>query len=326
MNSKIAGTASALFLSILAAGCGGGGSQAAGANDGLPPMAASSITAGNAESVAGQGYATVSTIDEQTGVGTQFLLGVSITAGQISPLKGPLTLLYKHSAESANLVVGATVNCTDGGTVTYTETNTSLAITAYSCLEDGLLMNGSLSLVLSNVIGDPDVDAAWSADMAINFQNFAATENGIGIRINGDMTVDYSQTSSQVIDAIISGQSLHVLYLENGSTVLNSLLKPYSFNVRQNLNTYTSTADFTYASTGSSLGDISYQVATNTAFESTGSAYPHAGSLTVTATDNSTVTLTALDDTNVRLDIDLNGDSTIEETITTTWTDLADAV
>jgi len=48
---------------------------------------------------------------------------------------------------------------------------------------------------------------------------------------------------------------------------------------------------------------------------------PYAGILRVTADDGSTLRMVALDETNVRLDLDFNGDSIIDQEIATTWTD-----
>lgn len=328
MNCRLAGTASALILSMFATACGGGGDGGGGegavSGDSLPTMASSTVTSQNAPSMAGQSYATVNTLSDQNALGNQLLLGVSVSQSQVDPLDAPLALLYKR-ASLPNLVVGATVNCTNGGTATYNESGSTVSVSASNCLEGSLLINGTVSITLDNMVGDPEVDSSWSADMAINAQNLTATQGGIGTRITGDMNVSYSQASSQVVNASASGQSLHVRYLENGSVVLNTLLKPYNFTLSQNANTYTSAANFTYASTGSAIGDVSYSVVTNSPFQSTGTAYPHSGSFTLTATKGKLI-LTALDSTNVRLELDTDGNGSIDDTINTTWTALTSAV
>jgi len=48
---------------------------------------------------------------------------------------------------------------------------------------------------------------------------------------------------------------------------------------------------------------------------------PYSGVLLVTANDRSTLRMVAMDDINVRLDLDFNGDSIIDQRIATTWTD-----
>ena len=46
---------------------------------------------------------------------------------------------------------------------------------------------------------------------------------------------------------------------------------------------------------------------------------PHSGVLLVTAADNSSMRMVAVGEFNVRLDLDYNGDSVIDESISTTW-------
>jgi hypothetical protein len=49
---------------------------------------------------------------------------------------------------------------------------------------------------------------------------------------------------------------------------------------------------------------------------------PHSGELRVTADDGSTLTIVALDTENVRLDVDYDGDGSLDTSITTTWAEL----
>ena len=46
---------------------------------------------------------------------------------------------------------------------------------------------------------------------------------------------------------------------------------------------------------------------------------PYEGELLVTASDGSTMRMVALDAYSVRLDLDLNGDLSVDESLTTTW-------
>jgi len=287
-------------------------------------MADSSVTSENAPSLAGQAYNSINGVTDQSELSFELLLGVSVSQFPSNPLKGPLTLLYKRSA-IPSMATGATYNCTNGGSVTYNESSNALSVDAHNCRED-VLVDGKVSIKLSNVVGEPSDIGNWSADIAIIYTDLTVVDGELGMRITGDMDVAYDQTSMDNFSASSSGDSLHMRYLESGSVVLNTLLKPYDFTFGQNGVTSTSGADFIYASSGSSLGDISYTLETHVPFESTGANYPHAGSFTVTATDGSTVTLTALDNTNVQLDLDLDGDSTVDETINTTWVALGDAV
>jgi len=286
-------------------------------------MAPSAVTSSNARTLAAQGYSNMDDAGGQSTLGVNLLVsGVSVSGSRPGLLTAPLALLSKH-ASLPNLVAGTTVGCSNGGTLTYDGPETLLNISASNCVEGTTVINGSMTIALSNVTGDPGASASWSADMDIDYKNISVIDSGVGIRITGDMTLNYNQTSPSQISASIAGDSLHMRYLENGTLVYNTLMTDYSLSNLQNVNAYSTLANFKHASTGSSLGSISYQVTTSQMFQRTGTAYPHSGVLKVLATNNSSVTLRALSNTNVRLELDTNGDGTIDETVNTTWATLA---
>jgi hypothetical protein len=78
---------------------------------------------------------------------------------------------------------------------------------------------------------------------------------------------------------------------------------------------YTQTSSGTLNSTLLS-GVVSY--ATPVDFEGSGLDYPDVGEFLVTGS-NSSSRLTAIDNVNVRIDIDTDGNGTTDETIDTTW-------
>ena len=49
---------------------------------------------------------------------------------------------------------------------------------------------------------------------------------------------------------------------------------------------------------------------------------PYSGVLQVTAADNSSMRMVAIDEFNLRIDLDFEGDSVIDESISTTWAEL----
>ena len=66
-------------------------------------------------------------------------------------------------------------------------------------------------------------------------------------------------------------------------------------------------------------GDVVYS--TETTFQGNEGEYPSTGVLLITG-DNSSARLVAVDATNVRIDIDNDGDGTLDETIDLTWAEL----
>ena len=66
-------------------------------------------------------------------------------------------------------------------------------------------------------------------------------------------------------------------------------------------------------------GDVVYS--TETTFQGNEGEYPNTGVLLVRG-DNSSARLVAIDATNVRIEIDTNGDGTVDEIIELTWAEL----
>ena len=63
---------------------------------------------------------------------------------------------------------------------------------------------------------------------------------------------------------------------------------------------------------------MSFRYATPVTFEGFDNGYPHTGELLITG-DSSSARLIALDDVNVRIEIDGDGDGAVDDTIDTTW-------
>ncbi len=122
----------------------------------------------------------------------------------------------------------------------------------------------------------------------------------------------------------ISGNSFGVKETENGATSSVTLIR---FNYSSSLfnNVYKDSSNFTVSGTLPNLGTVSYVVTTTVPFEST-TSYPYKGSMTVKATDNTALRLTAIDSTYVQIELDKNADGTFEESSKTTWTALESRV
>ena len=68
-------------------------------------------------------------------------------------------------------------------------------------------------------------------------------------------------------------------------------------------------------------GEIDYT--SPVTFQGAGAAYPFAGQMLVTGANSGTVRLIALDEINVRIETDTNGDGALELSEVTTWDDIA---
>ena len=68
-------------------------------------------------------------------------------------------------------------------------------------------------------------------------------------------------------------------------------------------------------------GEVSY--VTTMPFTGTQGQYPSTGELEITGRDDAMIRVIAMDSINVRLELDLDGDGAAEQTIDTTWAELA---
>jgi hypothetical protein len=69
-------------------------------------------------------------------------------------------------------------------------------------------------------------------------------------------------------------------------------------------------------------GAVNYD--TPVPFAGFGDEFPGSGELLVTGADNATLRLVALENGNVRIDADYDGDGTIDEVINMSWAELAE--
>jgi hypothetical protein len=198
----------------------------------------------------------------------------------------------------------------------------SMSISAANCIEGAQKMNGTMTFGFSNLSGTIGSSSAWSGTLSLTFANVSLEENGEVARANGDMTLRYSQTGYLVATASASGASLQMVQVKNGATVADETLTNFSYDASLNANVTTYSVNFTLSGTLGKLGNSSYTVKTLTPFKETDGAYPSSGSVKITAGDNSTAIVTAVDSANVRIELDKNGDGVIDETINTTWVNL----
>lgn len=151
--------------------------------------------------------------------------------------------------------------------------------------------------------------------VATDFQAATATDVATA---NGDATVTLDTTAAPAVAASVSGSSLTTDTNTNSATLTNYLTE-------QTLDAGLVPSPFTLASSGtldaSQLsGIVTYT--TPVVFEGFDANYPHTGELLVSGA-NSSARLIAIDEINVRIEIDSDGDGVIDETIDTTWAALA---
>jgi hypothetical protein len=316
-------------------GCGGGGGDTATTNATTP--VAASISATNASDAIAYAYSGVENLDGQSNSSALLVADASIDTQSTGLIAASLAQLYSGlqaqplDGVATGVTTSRTVACAGGGSISATVTEAvagtrsngdSMALTANNCVSDGDVLNGRVDFGFSDLSGTIGSSTAWSAKLAMNFTNFSVQSGGNTLRADGDMTLAYTQTGYQVATAVVSGSSLQMNLTKSDGTLISCTLTAYGMTGSINVGTYTSSANFIVTGSSPRLGTVNFTVRTNTAFRRTGAANPSTGSVTVTATDKSSATLTVLDSTYVKIDLDKNGDGVTDETSNTTWAEL----
>ena len=328
-----------LFLAIAStlvlSACGGGGGS--GSIAGPAPVQTSAltpITAANANKAAASGYSANDLIGNSSTSVTGVLTGVSIGGTGISAVSPVLKLVKRAAGQGGvQLLSGVTMSeaCSGGGTVTIDATlhNTqtvsngdTMTLVAKNCVEDGNTMNGSVTIAFSDVSGDFVNTSTGAATMDTHFTGFSIASASETASINGDMKIAIKVASASVSSIAISGKSLQVSEQKAGAAVANVTLADYALTGSTDGTSTTSAANFALSGNVNGLGQFAYTVKNIQPFVSVGSAMPGSGSLIVNGAASS-VTVTALNASSVRLDYSAKGDGTITQSTTLSWSEFA---
>lgn len=216
---------------------------------------------------------------------------------------------------------------TTSGDIANPETLTAgdtLNVDADNC-DDGLgeIVDGQLALTVSNFFGDI-FTGAYDLGMSISLSNFQITTAEKEIASNGVTFVSLNTTQ-------ITDYTLPTLYswasgssLTTDTNTASMTLTDYSMSQEIVIDgeaeptIHILNASGTLDSTDLD-GPVDYR--TTASFLGLGSDYPHTGELLTTGASSS-ARLIAVDNINVRIEIDLDGDGGVDETINSTWVEL----
>jgi len=322
-------------------GCGGGGGDTifSGGGGGTSPF---TITGSNAEDIAGAGLTL--TLDSASNAldTTTYLLGVQEQTRKrhvnlVSFTQDQLQLLLDASDGRMllppNTVIAAitskTTNC-DSGTgsivVSFEDADfsgdftdgDSATITYSNCNLGTIHYEGAMTMANFMITGAGDPMAhtgAWNISTTVSVNNLAVTEGGFTDTINGSFDFTAQTSDNDTHTFTLDGTSLSDQYTGSTDTLQN-----FHFDVSFTGTTgaYTLAASGTLSSTGLG-GTVTFS--TPTTLAGTDPALPDTGEMKFEG-DNSSVTATVLNATNVDLNIDLNGDGFTDTTINSDWATL----
>jgi hypothetical protein len=315
---------SVLSASVMIAACGSGGDQFGGAQ---PPTTTFAITSANAVTAASVSWQAIA------------------ASGDFGDLGGGLVL----STDSPGGFAKASVAQKAGGSLVNVVQQVPFGPEVLPCLTDGIVtLSGDIANPETLTVGDTfravyelcDDGAGEVIDGAIDFTvreftgdiltglymlsmdtvvtNLQVVTGTDTISNNGDVNVTLDTMLAPLVSAGVSGTSMTV-----DSNASSETLSAYSS--RQTVDGNLQTLPFTLSASGTLdstqlAGIIRYS--TPVTFAGEGADYPSSGALLVEG-DNSSARLTAVDNVNVTIEIDSNGDGVIDATIETTWVALA---
>jgi len=314
-------------------GGGGGGTYSVGV----------SITQANAKDVAATA---VNSVDTAQGLssGASVLTGVSINAtsgdfnfpdfivSQLNRVAGSPGLLNYGSLTGASF--SGTTQCTDiGGTSgTVTESGTvsvpnelnvgdTVTLVFNNCDLPDATINGTMSMMITQVSGDILFSTTFTLGVNVTLTSLSISDGVAVIMGNGDMSMLLDENGSTGNSRmVLSGNSLTATEGSSSET-----LTAYNFDFTGDFSGNFIASLAGTISSSSLGGTVSFISTTDfTGNDNVLNGDPTAGVLLITTNaDSSQEWLTALADATVKLEVDEDGDGTVDVTVMTTWSELS---
>lgn len=312
-----------LSASLLLAACSGGGEDFTGA--GGPTTEPTAITSANGVTATKAAWASVVASGDLSNLGGALPIASAPGDASIaaSGQPGKFLLRVSKSVPFGPIVL----ECLQTGTITISgDASDPLAVddtfrVESTMCDDGFgeVVDGIIDFTIRDVAGDVSQGAGYLLSMDAIVTNLQIANSTDTFLSNGDATVALDTTESPFIRAGSSGSSM-----TTDSSVSSDTISNYqsSQTVDGNLQTlpYTLSASGTLDTT---LLEGTVDYSTPLEFSGEGNAFPSEGVLLVRGA-NSTARLIAVDNVNVTIEIDVNGDGVVDDTINTTWLALTD--
>ncbi len=181
--------------------------------------------------------------------------------------------------------------------------------------------NGTINFGLTQVSGDPGPGSAYAMAGSMTFTNLSIISSvpGESGSMNGQLSFNAVSTDGVVETGKATLSDLTVT-LDGGETARFSNFV-VDFNNNHATNTSTASQNGVVVVSGVGALTVAQQEPWVSLMEAD---YPMSGSVKITATDNTNVVVTALGGAMVKLDIDTDGNGTVDRSITDTWANLDD--
>lgn len=218
--------------------------------------------------------------------------------------------------------------CTGGGTYDNTlipgpgvGAGTVYAVNFHNCvanLGSGVTLNGSYAMTFDNVTGSLS-GTSYTIDARIHLDNLVIADNVGPKALKGDLR--FRRTATSATNWTDQADSVPAAFLNLTMTGISLQIGPFSVHSAATATLFTlgpATATVLHGGIGTLEASISAQNLV------TGPSWvtPDAGVILTKATDNSSVKATVSSGSDVLLEVDTDGNGTIDGTQSTTWDDL----
>ena len=306
-------------------GCGGGGTTAPSdtgntGNTGSGNLA--TITTENANAIAGVAAQTALEDDFFVDIVSQGLPVISSgsqqTLSSVAKMASPLNLLAARSG---------LVDCAVSGTVdidlSVADPFTLSAGDVFgfmftSCNQGtGTVASGGMSVTITALGGD-FTTGEFLLGMSLEVTALSITENGETTSATGTIGVEIDNTMPPIRTITVS-----IGALATTSAGMTDVITNMTVTITEDESMFPTGVTVETSFTVSSPrigGDI--VVSTSLALQSSGSEYPFVGELRIMAAGNSVIVLIAFGGDSVRLEIDIDGDGAMDDSVDTTWDEI----
>jgi hypothetical protein len=314
-NHRVSTFIVSVAFMVLAA-CGGGGSG--GSSPPAPPApntASLPITTANAQDI------TVTVLEAVTS--TAEIVSIVDVIG----LPPTSTTNQGFARALVADIFSETTACDSGEvTTTWNDADNNLAISTGDtfdilldmCFDAELeaTLDGASSLTNMVVTGDPFIQIVpWGLTTTLGLDNLSVTDSVDAVTIDGSLDFVLSSDDNVVVDFSIATNSLTAQQSGIGET-----LSAYVLTQTLDLNALTQVISTSGIFTSTELGgSVTFETLED--FVVIGDDNPSSGELLI-SDSSSSVLITVLDNISVQLEIDLDLDGTIDETVVVTWATL----
>lgn len=329
----------AVVATLLLSACGGGGGGGDGDNNPLINASEAEITAENSKQVATE---TMTGVVSDTGLAEDILFDVLEQDGEAASLRwldlavtaGQDLLSNKRVAASDTVAPTAvetiTEACGDSGSMTIrvndadnsrsVSVNDSVSLGYNRCSFLGIgVFDGSISFTFTEFSGDIENDIppyTLGAQISFNSLSLAVEGSATGL-LNGAINSRISETATEYeVSSTIDRYTFTIDAVRRQITDGSQ-----QYTISKATGAYRSSYQATYFSDLIG-GEVEYE--TTVPFEGSAQSKPSSGEMVVKGANGAVLTIIAIDSTTVRLELDSDGDGTVERSEDLAWDALVD--